>query len=141
MNALDSGVPTDWGITIEIPAFKKVNYKGVYRRYDVFCNEDQKGILAEYFLSIPGINGQTGILYYELHKDKRIHLHTYLLKRTYDEMCYIQKSFCQKLGFRPKQYQYIFNIFRPDNFHRWMEYCKKEDFSELEQDLMKLNLL
>lgn len=138
MSALDHGLNEHWALTLQIPAFKKINYGPFYKAYDQFPEEDQKGIIESYFRAcFTFFNMSLPELYFERHKDGRIHCHTYVYM-TYDKIYAIQKKFCEELlRIRPKQFQQVFNLFRPDSIENWVKYCKKHSGSkiQLEYDL------
>lgn len=131
----------DYAITLAIPTFKKVNYLGKYKAYGLFPRKEQemfiRGLLQVHCDFVLG-DVFTNEIYIEEHADKRVHLHTFLKNVSYQQIFGIQKSLCQTLGIRPKQYQQVFNFFKPDNFHFWMLYCQKE-VNDLDKDLAELN--
>ena len=131
----------DWAITLAIPAFKKVNYEGQYKAYNLFSKERQKMFITGLFqVSVEFILDEPCIseVFIEAHSDGRLHLHSYLKNVSYDTIYNIQKHLCNNLGIRPKQYQQVFNFFKPDNFHYWAMYCQKE-INDLEKDLNNIN--
>ena len=134
----DYGIKSDYAVTIQIPAFKKVNYNGIYKEYAKFSEEMQKELLLDYLSkSLAGI--QKNEVYFEKHKDGRYHLHTYFKHIEYDEIYKMQNHFCAEiLRLRPKQFQQVFNFFTPDDFHFWMTYCQKEQPTDLDADLAEL---
>lgn len=131
----------DYAITLAIPSFKKVNYLGKYKAYNLFPKEEQKMFITGLFqTSVEFILDEEckSEIYIEEHADKRLHLHTYLKNVSYDTIYNIQEHLCRVLGIRPKQYQQVFNFFKPDSFHYWMLYCQKE-VNDLDKDLAELN--
>lgn len=137
----DDAVKSDYAITIQIPPFKKVNYQGQYKAYKLFSAQAQKDFLKGLFELWVGFHLDTDFeadVFFEEHQDKRIHAHTYLKHITYDQIYNIQKSFCQNFGMREKQFQQVFNFFKPDNFAFWSAYCQKS-VNDLDEDLKKLN--
>lgn len=137
----DHGIKSDYAITLAIPSFKKVNHAGIYKAYNLFTEDIQKKILTDYFITSLTFckNEQTPEIYFEFHKDGRVHAHTYLKNLTYDQIYEIQQYFCKDIiKIRPKQFQQVFNFFKPDNFHYWLVYCQKSQNS-LDEDLAELN--
>lgn len=136
----DHGIETSHAITLMIPSFKKVNYQGNYKAYNLFTEEEQKSILRDFFdesIKQYDISHYShGLLYFETHKDGRVHAHTYILNQTQDTILKIQSYFCGKMNMRPNQFQQVFNVFKPDNFAAWLTYCRKAE--TLEYDLAQL---
>lgn len=141
MSALDAGIKTNWGITYEIPAFKKVNIDDKYLPYSHFPVEQQKWLLQNHFVKgcrteLIGYN--TDDIYFEYHKDGRAHMHTILRNIDYDDVYRLQQYICRDiLHLRPKQYQQVFNFFKPDDFMSWLNYIRKDvsNIDILERDL------
>lgn len=139
ISPLDEGVKSDYAITIQIPPFKKVNHKGIYKQYSHFSENIQKELIQDYFKTSLG-DILSNELYFERHQDGRFHMHTYLKSITYDDIYKVQHFFCADiLKIRPKQFQQVFNFFKPDNFHYWAMYCQKERLQDLDADLAELN--
>lgn len=134
---------SDYAITLQIPSFKKVNYKGIYKAYSLFSVSIQKEILEEYYntsLKVDDVMYSSAELFFEEHQDGRIHCHTFFLNVSYDLIYNIQKNFCHNiLKIRPKQYQQVFNFFKPDSMDKWRKYCRKFSISDLQADLDELN--
>lgn len=139
MSDLDFGLNEHWAITLQIPAFKKINHGAFYKRYDNFPEDEQKSIIADMLCAtFTFFNLSLPELYFERHQDGRIHCHTFVYM-TYDKIYSIQKKFCEEqLRIRPKQFQQVFNLFRPDSIENWIKYCKKHSGSkiQLEYDLL-----
>lgn len=140
MSDLDYGLKEHWAITLQIPAFKKIRYEQFNKQFDKYTNEEQKNIIRSYFeYAFHFFNIDVPPLYFELHKDGRIHCHTYI-HIEYDKIYEIQQKLCvDQLKIRPKQFQQVFNFFRPDNIKNWVKYCQKTVGAkiELEYDLIR----
>lgn len=142
IDELDVNTQRLWAITLQIPSFKKVNIQGTYQAYAQFEPKQQKEYLFTCFNEAHDKivhDSSAPRLYFEEHKDKRLHAHTYLTA-DYDTIYAIQQIFCKDIiKIRPKQFQQVFNLFKPDNAMRWMKYCKKHSsLSDLEADLLLL---
>lgn len=135
-NGLDNGLNEFWAITIQIPSFKKLSHNAIYKAYSLFTKDEQKEIIHNYVMQSRNISGikEDMPLFFEEHKDGRIHCHSYV-SLTYDNIYNLQQVFCKELiKIRPKQFQQVFNIFRPDSPENWRKYCKKSSGNTIQLD-------
>ncbi len=130
----------NWGITLMIPSFKKVNHLGKYQAYNLFDEKEQKIIMQTMFndacknVVLPPTCSE---LYFEKHTDGRIHSHLYILDAYEQNVYMLQYEFCKLLGVRPKQYEQLFNVIQPDNIDHWITYCKKLQTSSFDNYVFK----
>lgn len=139
-NPLDSGVKCFYALTLQIPFFKKVNMHNKYLPYGDLSQSDQKEYILTHLIDSAKKVNMTfnNNVYFEQHKDGRIHAHTFVECCTFGDIECVRSSFCDKLGIRAKQYAQVFHIFIPDSIDNWKKYCVKS-ICTLEQDLAELN--
>lgn len=123
---------SNFGLTIQIPAFKKVKIGETYKAYKTFMAFQQKAYITELLqdsidLYKPPLLEY--LIFFEEHADKRIHAHIYMKQIDITDMKRLQEYFCNTMGIKKeKQMNEIFHydtLLTTRSCERWLEYCKK----------------
>lgn len=130
----------DYAVTIQIPAFKRVNYQNEYKAYKSFHNEQQKllirNLLLNAYNSAVSFNLQHSIkLHYESHSDGRIHAHFTLSDLHEYQIRDIQTKFCSYIGIKTLKQSFDVFYYETKRTQGWEHYCTKETLADLEADL------
>lgn len=133
----------DYAVTLQIPAFKKINYNGKYQAYHLFDGESQKNylryIILESYLKVVGDNAHGLLFHYERHtlcKYGRYHVHFTIPELLEHKIREIQEHICKKLGIKTlKQSMEIFYYITKRSYG-WEHYITKDSLADLESDLM-----
>lgn len=123
----------NFAFTIQIPAFKKVSYNGVYQPF-----KELKPIEQEDFIytlvrhSLSEFDNQHFEIKFEKHQDGRTHAHGTIYQLTQDQLdCFID-SVCFVIGVKsPKQKkECCFCIPILMSYDRWSMYINKDQVKE-----------
>jgi len=128
----------NYAFTIQIPSFKKINYKGVYQPYKDLSELEQEDFIYSTVRIILKDETSHFEIKFEKHKDGRTHAHGTIYQITNEDIEQFKESVCYVLGVKsPKQKsECCFCI--PILFsHGWSEYITKEEVKEDIRDFSK----
>jgi len=137
----------DFAVTVQIPAFKKINYQDRYQQYKDYNEHDQKNIIAYFLLESYNKYVSFDMSHYiDLNFEKhpkclynRIHLHTTIKCIPAYKMRAIQAFFCKLLGVKTLKQSCDVFYYEPKYSEGWEYYQQKDDqLDNLEADLLLL---
>lgn len=131
----------DFALTIQIPAFKKVEWQGQYLPYKKYDENAQKNIITYYLLDAYNKNVSLDMQHYidlnfEKNNDERIHLHSTVRCLPAYKMRNIQNYFCKALGIRSLKQSIDMFYYEPKYSKGWEYYSVKDSLTDMENDLI-----
>lgn len=122
----------NFSLTIQIPSFKKICHNDIYQNYSKFLCQQQKEIILNRLAEAIDFHKPANldyVIYFEEHKDKRIHAHIYMKHITISDMNNLQNHFCCSFGIKKSEQQkqiFYFDILQTElDCSRWLDYCLK----------------
>jgi len=142
-------IASEWGITLTIPPFKKVNYKSqrkghlYFKAYKLLNAYEQKLYLEKQLNSCIEHFFITKYKWvFEPHQDNRLHVHLHISGECDQIITEFVKYFYTLVGIKsPKNYLPLSDVKELNDVSQWVEYMNKQVPSTLEeQKLTTLNL-
>lgn len=129
----------NYAFTVQCPAFKKVNYDGIYIPYKELTLQQQEDFLyrtvRNTFIDSENIHFE---IKFEKHKDGRAHAHGTLYQFTPEQLDEFIDSVSFQIGVKsPKQKKEVCFCIPILCSYLWSEYIKKEDVKSQQLDFSK----
>jgi hypothetical protein len=126
----------NYAFTIQIPAFKKVNFNDIYQPYKDFSSEDQENFIYQIVRhAISDFDSQHFEIKFEKHKDGRVHAHGTLYQLSVAQIEDFTDSICFCIGIKtPKQKKECCYIIPILCSYVWDNYIKKEEEDSCRKD-------
>jgi len=120
----------NYAFTVQIPAFKKVNYDDLYLPYNTLSQHAQEDFIYKSVRSATSDLDISFEIKFEKHKDGRVHAHGTLHNITSEQLIDFKNSIGYLIGIKSqKQINdccYCIPILCSYNQKIWNEYCNKE---------------
>lgn len=137
-NTMNTVELKNYAFTIQIPAFKRVNYNEVYTQYkDLTPSEQEDFIYRTVRTGISELQHQHFEIKFEKHKDGRIHAHGSIYEISSDDLELFESSVCSIIGVKsPKQKREVCYCIPILCSYIWDKYINKDQIEvKLDEDI------